>query len=241
MSDAALWPVALGVLGLVFGSFIATVAVRWPHSALVGRSACDGCGRTLSAWELIPLAGWAAVRGRCATCRVPINRWHPTIEAIGLGIGVGAGVLAPGWAGVAGAAFGWLLLAAGSIDLAAFRLPNAIMLAIAVTGLTTGAIGFAPPILDRAIGGVAGFAALWLLATAYRSFRGRDGLGGGDAKLLGAIGLWLGWRALPAVVLIACGLGLGWALARRLQRDDRLPLGTLLAIGAFAMWLAAAR
>ena len=231
------WPIALGGLGLIFGSFIATVAVRWPAPALAGRSACDGCGRTLSAWELVPLMSWVALRGRCATCRTPIRVAHPTIEAIGLAIGVAAGLVAPGWAGAAGAVFGWLLLAAGAIDLAAFRIPNPVTLAIAVTGLLTGVSGASPPLFDRALGGIVGFAALWLIAAGYRAVRGRDGLGGGDAKLLGGIGLWLGWHALPAVVLIACGLGLAWALARRLRRDDRLPLGTLLAVGAFAMWL----
>lgn len=236
MSDATLWAAGLGLLGLVFGSFIATVAVRWPRSALAGRSACDGCGRSLSAIELIPLASWIALRGRCRTCGGRIGVSHPVIEALGVLIGATAGALAPGFAGVFGAVFGWLLLAAGAIDLAAFRLPNPITLALAVTGLLGGAAGLDPPLADRAIGGVAGFAALWLIAAGYRRRRGRDGLGGGDAKLLGAIGLWLGWRALPPVLLIACLLGLAWAFARGLRRDDRLPLGTLLAVGGVALW-----
>ena len=90
----------------------------------------------------------------------------------------------------------------------------------------SGLIAGPAPLLDRVIGGVAGFAALWLVAFGYRRLRGREGLGGGDAKLFGAIGLWLGWRALPAVLLVAALLGLGWAVARRMRSDDRLPLGT---------------
>ena len=239
MSEAYLWPFGLGVLGAIFGSFIATVAIRWPEerSALVGRSECDGCGRTLSAIELIPLVSWIALRGRCRSCGGRIGPAHPATEAIGLFIGVSAGLVAPGMAGAAGAVFGWLLLAAGAVDLVAFRLPNPVTLALAVTGLMAGTIGLDPPLFDRAIGGIAGFAALWLIARGYRVLRGRDGLGGGDAKLLGAIGLWIGWRTLPVVLLIACVLGIGWALARRMRAQDRLPLGTLLAIGAFAMWL----
>lgn len=242
MSEAALWPLLLGVLGAVFGSFIATVAIRWPsgRSALAGRSACDACGHGLRSHDLIPLLSFAVLRGRCAGCGARIALSHPITETIGLTIGLAAGLAAPGWDGVAGAAFGWLLLAAGAIDFAAFTLPNPITLAIAVSGLTTGALGLAPPLLDRAIGGIAGFIALWLVAAAYKALRGRAGLGGGDAKLLGAIGLWLGWRALAPVVLIACILGLAWAIARRLRRDDRLPLGTLLVIGAFTMWIVAA-
>ena len=66
MADAALWVPALGALGAIIGSFLATVAVRWPRgrSVLRGRSACDGCGRTLRAYELVPLLGWAIARGR---------------------------------------------------------------------------------------------------------------------------------------------------------------------------------
>ena len=242
MSDVFLWPFGLGVLGLVFGSFIATVAIRWPEgrSALAGRSECDGCGRTLTAIELVPLISYIALRGRCRGCGGRIEPAHPATEAVGLIIGVSAGLSAPGVAGGAGAVFGWLLLTAGAVDLAAFRLPNPVTLALAATGLLGGAIGLEPPLFDRAIGGIAGFASLWLIARSYRAVRGRDGLGGGDARLLGAIGLWLGWRALPAVLLIACVLGLAWALVRRMRPDDRLPLGTLLAVGAFAMWVAAA-
>lgn len=237
MVEPWLWPVALGVLGAVFGSFITTYAIRWPRSALVGRSACDGCGRTLTAVELVPLVSWAWRRGRCATCGGRIALSHPVIEALGLAVGVSAGVVAPGWTGVAGAAFGWVLLALAAVDLAAFRLPNVLTAALAVGGLATGFAGLHPPLVDRLIGGVAGFAALWLIAAAYRQLRGRAGLGGGDAKLLGAIGLWLGWRALPMVVLIACMVGLAIALLRRMQGGDRLPLGALLAPAAFFVWL----
>lgn len=139
---------------------------------------------------------------------------------------------------MAGAVFGWVLLLAGAIDFVAFRLPNPVTTALALLGLATGIAGLAPDLTDRAIGGVAGFGALWLIASGYRHLRGRMGLGGGDAKLLGAIGLWLGWRALPGVVLVACLMGLGWALLRRMRANDRLPLGTLLAIAAFGMWIA---
>lgn len=229
------WPALLGVLGLVFGSFIATVAIRWPEgrSALSGRSACDGCGRVLGAAELVPLAGYLVLRGRCRSCGAAIAPLHPVVEAIGAAIGLAAGFAAPGWDGVAGATFGWLLLALAAIDFRAFWLPDALTAALALAGLAFGA----PPLADRLIGGVAGFAALWLVAAGYRRLRGRAGLGGGDAKLFGAIGLWLGWRALPGVLLVACLIGLAVALARRMRAGDRLPLGTLLAAGAFAAWL----
>ncbi|HWK34885.1 prepilin peptidase [Sphingomonas sp.] len=236
MSESFAWPALLGVLGLVFGSFIATVAIRWPagRSALAGRSACDGCARTLGPLELVPLVGYLALRGRCRTCGAEIAPFHPVIESIGALIGLTAGLAAPGWGGVAGAGFGWLLLALAAIDFRAFWLPDGLTAALALAGAAFGA----PPLADRLIGGVAGFAALWLVAAGYRRLRGREGLGGGDAKLFGAIGLWLGWRALPGVLLVACLIGLAVALIRRMRASDRLPLGTLLAAGAFAAWLA---
>lgn len=243
------WPVLLGVLGLVFGSFIATVAVRWPagRSALEGRSECDACGKALGAHELAPVLSYAVLRGRCAGCGAAIRPSHPAIELVGLAIGAGAGLAAPGVTGAAGAVFGWLLLALGALDLLAFWLPNALTGLLAAAGLADYWIegtGF-PALDDRLIGGAGGFAALWLVAEGYRRLRGRVGLGGGDPKLFGAIGLWLGWEALPLVLLAACLIGLSAVLGlrlggRRLAATDRLPLGTMLAAAAWMLWLGTA-
>ena len=99
-----------------------------------------------------------------------------------------------------------------------------------------------PPLAERLIGGAAVFGGLWLVAAGYRWWRGREGLGGGDPKLLGAIGLWLGWRPLPGVLVAAGLLGLGVALIRHLRgeavgRETALPLGALLAAAAYPAWL----
>ncbi|WP_033923275.1 prepilin peptidase [Sphingomonas sp. 37zxx] len=237
-----IWPVLLGTLGAVFGSFIATVAIRWPQgrSALHGRSACDGCGKPLRVIELVPILSFAVQRGRCRACGTRIAIGHPVTEVAGLVIGVSAGLVAPGIEGAVGALFGWLLLALAAIDLAAFWLPNPLVLALAIGGLAGGAARLPPPLFDRAIGGMAGFGVLWLVAFVYRRARGRMGLGGGDPKLFGAIGLWLGWQALPQILLAACILGiLAALLLRRTRASDRLPLGTLLAIAAYGWWLVA--
>lgn len=186
----------------------------------------------------MPILSWIVLRGRCRTCDARIGALHPAIELLGAGVGVAAGLAAPGVDAVWGAAFGWLLLLIGAVDVVAFRIPNPFSLSLAMLGLCLGVAGIELALRERLIGGVAGFAVLWAVAAGYRHLRGRMGLGGGDAKLFGAIGLWLGWRALPAVLLIACVIGLGWALARRMRADERLPLGTLLAVGAFTMWIA---
>jgi leader peptidase (prepilin peptidase) / N-methyltransferase len=244
MAEAWVWPVALGVFGLIFGSFIATIVVRWPagKSALHGRSECDACSKQLGPHELVPVLSYAWLRGRCAGCGAAIRPSHLAIELIGLGIGIGAGLAAPGVEGVAGASFGWILLLLGALDLTAFWLPNPLTAALAATGLGMGLAGLMPPIEERLIGGVAGFATLWVVAAAYRRLRGREGLGGGDPKLFGGIGLWLGWQALPLVLLAACLIGLSAVLGLRagghkLRGTDRLPLGTMLAVAAWAMWL----
>ena len=98
------------------------------------------------------------------------------------------------------------------------------------------------PLEERLIGAAAGFLALALIAFAYRRLRGREGLGGGDPKLLAAIGAWLGWQQLPFVMLGAGLLGLAAVLLRAARGEtiaatDRLPLGTLMALAAWPIWL----
>lgn len=238
------WPVALGVLGAIVGSFIAALVIRWPQgrSVLAGRSACDACGRTLAPVDLVPLASALWLRGRCRSCQASIDPRHWQIELCAAAIGVIAGLAVSGPVAAAGALFGWLLLALAALDVAEYWLPDRLTLALALTGIGVGLAG-APPILsDRLIGGVAGFGSLWLIAVSYRLVRHREGLGGGDPKLFGAIGLWLGWRVLPIVLVLACLAGFALLLGRLLAgqsaaRDDRLPFGALLAIAAYPAWL----
>jgi leader peptidase (prepilin peptidase)/N-methyltransferase len=232
------------VLGAILGSFIAALVIRWPdeRSVMHGRSACDGCGRTLRAVELVPLLSALVLRGRCRGCHAAISPVHWRIELVALAIGVAAGIVAPGPVGIAGAVFGWLLLALASLDLVAFWLPDRLTLLLALAGLASAGVGLNPPIAERLIGGVAGFGVLWLVAFGYRKLRRRDGMGGGDPKLFGAIGLWLGWQMLPAVLLIASMIGLGVVLAahlkgRAMAADTALPFGALLAIAAYPAWL----
>ncbi|AQR72703.1 A24 family peptidase [Sphingomonas sp. LM7] len=245
--DAWLWPILLGILGLVFGSFIATLALRLPEgrSALRGRSQCDGCGKGLVARELVPVLSYVLQRGRCRGCGAPMHPGHVATELAGMAIGVTAGVVAPGLPGVAGAVFGWLLLALAALDLAAFWLPNWLTGALAATGLVGGLLDLAPAIDARLIGGIGGFAALAAVAAGYRVIRGRQGLGGGDPKLFGAIGCWLGWQALPMVLLAAALIGLAaafglWMGGRKIAATDRLPFGVMLAAAAFTVWIGAA-
>ena len=244
MSAAWAWPLGLGVLGAILGSFIAALVIRWPEgrSVFTGRSACDACGRTLGPAELVPLASALWLRGRCRTCRTPIDPRHWQIEFAAAAIGALTALAVPGPVAIAGAVFGWLLLALAALDIAAFWLPDLLTGSLALAGIIAGLLGVAPSLGDRAIGGLAGFAALWLIAAGYRALRHREGLGGGDPKLFGAIGLWVGWRMLPIVLLLASITGLALVLARlaagrRVRADDRVPFGALLTIAAYPAWL----
>lgn len=244
MVEFWVWPVVLGILGAVIGSFLATLVIRWPQdrSVLKGRSHCDGCDTVLGPLDLIPLVSAALARGRCRQCAAPIDPLHWQIELAALGIGVIAGLVVPGPAALAGSVFGWLLLTLAALDVTEFWLPDPLTLTLALTGLIAGAAGIDPPLVDRLIGGVAGFGSLWLIGFIYKRLRGREGLGGGDPKLLGAIGLWLGWRMLPSVLLLAALTGLAFVLVgmlrgRAAKLDDRMPFGALLAIAAYPAWL----
>ncbi len=240
-------PAAGAALGLIAGSFLAALVVRWPDGRSIarGRSACDACRRPLTATELIPLLGFAVSRGRCRTCGRRIDAVHPAIEALAALIGATALAVAPGWDGVAGALFGWILLALATLDLRHHWLPDALTLPLLGLGLIAGATGLEPSLVDHVAGAALGFATLRLIAAAFRRLRGRDGLGGGDPKLLGAIGAWLGWAALPWVVLLAAGGGLAAVAAlhlagRPVAATTPLPFGTMLAAAAVAIWLAQA-
>jgi leader peptidase (prepilin peptidase) / N-methyltransferase len=207
-----------------------------------GRSSCDHCGQAINAKDLIPLVSFVWLQGRCRACGANIDRSHIVIEGLCALIGGTAMLFAPGQAGFTGALFGWLLVALAALDLKHFWLPDRLTGSLALVGIASGLAGFAPSLLDRAIGASAGYATLAFIAMMYRRFRGREGLGGGDPKLLGAIGAMLGWQALPFVVLGASGVGLlfiGSQLAngRKVQAADRLPLGALMALAAFPLWL----
>jgi leader peptidase (prepilin peptidase)/N-methyltransferase len=135
---------------------------------------------------------------------------------------------------------GWLLGLLAVVDVLAFRLPDVLTAPLAVAGLLAGPRLLGQPLADHLIGAAAGFAVLAGLGWAYARVRGRDGLGLGDAKLLGCAGAWLGWAALPMVVVLACAGGLVWAAVRLVARG-RGALEEPIAFGAplcAAIWMA---
>jgi len=145
------------------------------------------------------------------------------------------------WA--AGFLLAFSLAWASAVDVDRFILPDILTLGLVVAGLATHAIGATPEAqLDAAIGAVTGYGALALTALAYRRLRGRDGVGLGDAKLLAAAGAWLGWQALPGVLLGASAAGLLWALPGLVGRRGTgmaavLPFGPFISLAFYGVWL----
>ena len=128
------------------------------------------------------------------------------------------------------------LVAAAVIDLHQFRLPDAITLPLIAAGLGLAALSPAPALAERLVGAGAGFALLAALGAVHFRWRGREGLGLGDAKLFAATGAWLGWQALPWVLALAAGGALIWAVA--LRRSGAIAFGPWLALAFWVLWLA---
>ena len=232
-----------GFAGLIIGSFIAALTWRWPlgRSIVQGRSACDACGEVLGPLELVPVISLLWLRGRCRHCGAAIAPRNLWIELAAGGIGALALGLYPGAVGVSGALFGWGLLALAVLDAEHYWLPDRLTLPLLALGLVVG-VWLDPPLADRVIGALVGFASLTLVAGGYRLATGRIGLGGGDPKLFAAIGAWLGWLPLAFVLVLAALLGLALVLGDRLRgrpvgRHSRLAFGGLLAVAAWPIWL----
>ncbi|MCL6593936.1 MAG: A24 family peptidase [Alicyclobacillus sp.] len=230
------WPVVLWVyafvLGSALGSFANVIGDRLPRgeSVVWPRSHCSGCGRTLSAGELVPVAAWLFLRGRCRTCQTAIPVRYPTLElACGCWYAVTLSLAAPrAWA--AWAVLWWLLAAACATDLTSMRVPNVLTLPGAGLTAILAAVGGMPWLTHV----LAGAAVCWAVLVALHIMsRGQMGLG--DAKLYLAIGAVLGpWRGLESLVWAAfCGtfIGLIWRARGRLQRRQPLPFVPFIAMG----------
>src|SRR3546814_15468891 len=126
--DALPWGAGVALataLGVVFGSFIATLVLRWPSDrSVLGRSQCDGCGRPLGARDLVPLLSAMLMRGRCRRCGAPIDPFHGRVELASGLIGPGALALMPGVTGGMWALFGRLLLPLELLEARHFWLPD---------------------------------------------------------------------------------------------------------------------
>jgi leader peptidase (prepilin peptidase)/N-methyltransferase len=236
--------IALVVVSPVAGSFLAAAASRLPDDVrglLFGRSRCDQCRHPLAMRDLVPVLSWAGLGGRCRYCGGMIDPAHPVIELAAIGIAILAVAVGDSTTSPGTCLLGWWLLLLGAIDRRTGLLPDMLTLPLVLAGLLAGLFEpGGPPLPDRAIGAAVGWLLFAGLAFAYRRLRGRDGLGLGDAKLLAAGGAWLGWQALPWVVLIGAGAALAATLAAsrgEVSRHAAIAFGPWLALGIWAMRL----
>lgn len=226
------------------GSFLGAVIERWPREMPIirGRSICLACKRVLSLRDLIPLVSWLLARGRCRYCAADLGYFHPAIESAALGVALWSVAAVPGWAALASSVLGWSLLTLAVIDQRHFVLPDVVTIPLAGVGLIVTYLIDPGQLWHHVIGMIAGSVLLFAVAALYRAVRGRDGLGGGDAKLFGALGAWVGWIGLPAILIYGTASGLLWAvlalgLKGRLRMDTEVPFGPHLCLGGWLVWL----
>ncbi len=226
------------------GSFLGVVAQRLPAGLpwAWARSACPHCGRTLAARDLVPLLSWLISRGRCRHCGAGIAWRYPLIELAALGVAVWSLAVLPGWLAWAGAGLGWTLLTLSLIDLEHLILPDALTLPLIPAGLLVAWLVAGDKLLPHLLGAVLGFAFLALVRWLYFRWRGREGLGLGDAVLLAAAGAWVSWQGLASVILLAAAAALlvqvlAWLRGRGPAPGQELPFGPYLAAGFWLVWL----
>jgi leader peptidase (prepilin peptidase) / N-methyltransferase len=204
------------------------------YNLMTPASTCPHCGHKIRAYENIPILSYVFLRGRCSSCKSPITIRYPIVEAIS---GILAGYI--GWRfgltwAMAGALiFAWALIALTAIDIDTQLLPDDITLPLLWLGLLVNLANGITPLSSAVIGAVAGYLSLWAVYWLFKLTTGKEGMGYGDFKLLGAIGAWLGWKMLPVVILMSSlvGAGVGIALIAftRHGRNTPIPFGPYLA------------
>ena len=232
-------PGMLALLGAIVGSFLNVVIWRVPRGQSVWhpRSRCTKCSEPVAPWDNVPVLSWLLLRGKCRKCRAPISARYPAIEAVTALLWA-----VTGWLVQEPLALAFTLLFVSAmivitfIDFDHMIIPDRITIPGMAIGLAAAFLGGAVDPVQALVGMLAGGGGLLALAVAYRAATGRDGLGGGDIKLLGMVGAFLGPVGAFLTILVgsvagtlfACGLMLG----RGASRTAELPFGTFLAPGA---------
>jgi len=264
LGAALLSPWVLALLGLCIGSFLNVVIHRLPlmmerewkleSAELLGvkvdapapitlstpRSRCPSCGHAIAWYENIPVLSYLGLGGKCSECKTPISKRYPAIEVLtallfaACGVHFGAQPATLLWCGLIAT-----LIALAFIDLDTQFLPDSLTLPLLWAGIASAAFGWTPVSLkDSVLGAMAGYLSLWFVFHAYRIIRGREGMGAGDFKLLAALGAWMGWLAIPSIILLSSAVGavVGIALIvlRSHDRDVPIPFGPYLAGGGVA-------
>lgn len=248
-----------GLLGLCIGSFLNVVIHRlpkmmesdWQHQCaeLRGetvqaedvynlaqpRSRCPNCSHQITALENIPLISYLLIlRGKCSGCATRISPRYPLVEAL-TGILSAYAVWHFGYTAAAAGALllVWALIALTFIDFDTQLLPDSITLPLLWLGLAFNLAGTYTTIDAAVVGAMAGYLVLWSIFWLFKLATGKEGMGYGDFKLLGALGAWLGWQSLPAIILLSSVVGaivgIGLIVLARQGRNVPIPFGPYLA------------
>ena len=215
----------------VLGEFAAT---NQRYNLVVPRSACPSCGRQIRAVENVPILSYLFLRGRCAGCKTRISLRYPAVEALtGLVSGYVGWTFGFSLAALGGLIFAWALIAAALVDLDTQLLPDDITLPLTWAGLLFNLWHTFTSLDSALIGAVAGYLSLWSVYWTFKLATGKEGMGFGDFKLLAAIGAFLGWKMLPAVILLSslvgAVVGIGLIVFARHGRHVPIPFGPYLA------------
>ncbi len=248
-----------GLLGLCIGSFLNVVIHRLPRmmemewraqclevtgtaldetpeqlSLARPRSRCPKCGHQITALENIPIISYLMLRGRCSACAARISPRYPLIEAFtGLASAFTVWHFGPTLAAGAALCLIWSLIALTFIDFDTQLLPDSITLPLIWLGLLFNLYGGFVSLQSAVVGAMAGYLTLWSVYWLFKLVTGKEGMGYGDFKLLAAIGAWLGWQMLPAVILLSslvgAVVGISLILFARHGRNVPIPFGPYLA------------
>jgi len=241
-----------GLLGLLVGSFLNVVILRLPARLMhqwreqsremleLGGDAepappglvwqashCPQCKHALGALENIPVVSWLVLRGRCKHCGTKISVQYPLVELLtAVCSALIVWKLGVGWQAAAGLLFTWALIALAGIDVHTQLLPDQITLPLLWFGLL---IALAPFFVDASsaiLGAAIGYLSLWSVYWGFKLLTGKEGMGYGDFKLLGALGAWMGpWALLPIVLLSSLiGAVVGGTLLAVQGRDRATPI-----------------
>ncbi len=231
--SALVWLCAL--VGLMVGSFANVCVYRIPRCESIAfpGSRCPACGHAIAAYDNIPLLSWLWLNGRCRHCSAPISWRYPLLELL---MAVSWGWLAwrygPGIDLAVALTLFSLLWVLSFIDLETGLLPDALTWPGIALGLAFSA--WNGDWQSALIGAVAGYGVFWLIARLFLLATGREGMGYGDFKLLAMLGAFMGWQALPFIILASSLVGtvagaIFLLLARRGLRAE-IPFGPYLAV-----------
>ena len=266
-STPTLWYITVAIVGACIGSFINVVVARLPimlndewnlaaaeqlgvkGPAASGitlskpASTCPKCKHAIRARHNVPVLGWLSLRGRCADCQNPIAIRYPLVELLaGILAALAAIQFGVSLAAVGAVAFLLTLLCIALIDADTQLIPDNLALPLLWAGLLLNLGELYVPLTHAVIGAAAGYGALWLCFKLFKLITGKDGMGYGDFKLLAAMGAWLGWEALPLLLLIAsvagAVFGITLRMSNKLAAQQPMPFGPWLAAAGviFMLW-----